>query len=188
MNDAGLDSVLLTKPSSRSPIIFSQNIFYCLVALNYFLVFPLHSLIHLILGLTSLDHTKKFHPESVSKLYVRPFVWRIQGSFLSGQLFHPLWILTHLLSGVNCAEADVSNSQAVPEAICHCVHFQGEFFVGLTHRADQDTQNSSTVFRCFCLQIPRSLQCKRFISNTHTWKLVAFSTQFVSPKLHRLNH
>lgn len=70
MNAAGLDSVLLTKPCSRSPIVFSQNIFYCLVALNYFLVFPLHSLILLILGLTSLDHTKKFHPESVLKLCI----------------------------------------------------------------------------------------------------------------------
>lgn len=61
---------------------------------------------------------------SVLKLFVWLLLWHIQGSFLSGQLFLPLHILTHFLSWVICAEVDAASSWAVSRSLCHCSFLQ----------------------------------------------------------------
>lgn len=129
MNDAGLHSVLFKKPCNRSPIVFCQNIFYCLVVLKYFFIFPLHSLILLILGLTSLDHTKKFHPESVLKLCIWLLLWHIMGSFLSGQLFLPLRILTRSELSESCRSRCLKQPGCAPSSL-PLSSFRGRVFLG----------------------------------------------------------
>ena len=99
------------------------------------------------------------------KLCIWLLLWHIQGSFLSGQLFIPLRILTNFLSWVNCVEADAPSSQAVPKVLCHCVHSEGEVFLGVMCKADQGIQKWSTVFRC--LQIPSSLQFEVHLKHSH---------------------